>query len=77
MIKNALLQSVVFAGFTADEMKDTLIQLPARVKQYKKGETVLAAGDTIDTLCLLLKGQVAIESNDIWGNRNILGNTLP
>ncbi len=77
MIKNALLHSVLFTGFTATEMKDTLIQLLARVKQYKKGETVLAAGDVIDTLCLLLKGQVTIESNDIWGNRSILGNMLP
>ncbi len=69
-----LKRSMIFNGMTDDEIDASLTSLYAKEKKYKKNDLVLRAGDTTDSLGLVISGNVTIESNDIWGNRTILSN---
>ena len=56
--------------------KDALSWLEANavhLRRYEKGAVVLHAGDVTRQLGLVRSGCVHIESNDLWGNRSILG----
>ena len=56
-----------------DAERDQCLQaLNAHKKSYKKGETILHAGNLTDQMGMVLPGSVTIESNDIWGNCTIL-----
>ena len=46
--------------------------LKAENKNFPKGAFVLRAGDTAESIGLVLSGNVLIVQEDIWGNRNIL-----
>lgn len=63
----------LFHGLTDKEAEMALRGLHATEKSYRKGEILLHAGTVTDRLGLVLAGSVTIESNDIWGNRTILG----
>ena len=45
----------------------------ARVRTYRRGETILRAGTTVQAIGAVLRGRVRIERVDWWGNRSILG----
>jgi len=64
--------NTLFTGMSADEIGQACDALEARVKKYRKGETVLFAGEPTEMMGLVLSGSVTIENNDIWGNRTIL-----
>lgn len=49
----------------------------AHTRTYKDGETVMREGSYAKNFGLVLSGCVRIESCDFWGNKTILGNTLP
>ena len=70
--KELLKRSMIFNGMTDDEIYALLTSLFAKEKKYKKNDLILRAGDTTDSLGLVVSGSVTIESNDIWGNRTIL-----
>lgn len=62
----------LFIGMDAEEIRSALDCFRAARHSYQKGETILRAGGRTDCVCLVLSGSVAVESNDIWGNRTIL-----
>jgi CRP-like cAMP-binding protein len=69
---NLLQNARLFQGMSAEEISSALRNLLAEEKKYKKGQTLLYAGDITERLGLVLEGSVTIESNDAWGNRTIL-----
>lgn len=64
--------SALFKGFSDDEIAQSLETFKGKVKNYKKGETVFFAGQTITELGLVISGMLHIQQSDWWGNMNIL-----
>lgn len=62
----------LFAHMTENDIEDALHCLNGYQKNYCKNELILAAGESILAMGLVLSGSVTIESNDHWGNRTIL-----
>lgn len=63
---------MIFRGMDKDEVADSLKFFQANEQNFKKGATILHAGDVTDKLGLVVEGSVTIESDDVWGNRTIL-----
>lgn len=74
---DVLTASGLFAGIDANEIQIMLGCLSPQVKTYKKDSFILTAGETTDSLALLLDGSVYILQEDFWGNRNILSVISP
>ena len=51
--------------------------LKAERKDFPKDAFLLRAGDTAESIGLVLSGSVLVIQEDIWGNRNILSKTGP
>ena len=51
--------------------------LGAVQRAYQKGAVIYCAGDTVQSMGLILSGSVHIESGDVWGNRSILDQAGP
>ena len=51
--------------------------LDAREESFPKDAFLLRAGDTAESIGLVLSGSVLIIQEDIWGNRNILSKAGP
>ena len=66
--------TMIFREMDEDEVADSLKFLRANEQNFKKGTTILHAGDVTDKMGLVMKGSVTIESDDVWGNRTILSN---
>lgn len=64
--------SQLFSGITEEELREMLICLDAKQKQFQKGEFIFRTGDITETLGLLLSGTAFILQDDFWGNRNLL-----
>lgn len=71
--KNLIRESILFRGMTEEELAHALEALRARRKNCVKDEFLLLAGNLTNDLGMVLAGSVTIESNDIWGNRTIIG----
>lgn len=69
---NPLFEGITFSDFS--KMYDCL---SAQIKCYKKNEVILLAGDEINFVGIVLKGNVRIVKEDINGNRNILTEIEP
>ncbi len=67
-----LQKTTLFVGLSEEEIQTTLKDLSAKIRKYDKRETVLQAGSRTDDVCLVTKGSVTIENNDMWGNKTIL-----
>ena len=67
----------LFSGISEDELTAMLSCLKAEKKDFPKDAFVLRAGDTADSIGLVLAGTVLIVQEDIWGNRNILSKAGP
>ncbi|MGI6590795.1 MAG: Crp/Fnr family transcriptional regulator [Eggerthellaceae bacterium] len=63
----------LFAGTEPNEVAAMLHCLNAHVRFYRKGDYVLRQGDLTDDFGLILEGKVRIESNDVWGRVNVMG----
>lgn len=68
-----LANTLLFKGVSAEELKSMLQCLDGTEKEYSKSEIVFFAGESIDSIGLVLSGSVNIEYDDIWGNKTILG----
>ena len=68
LIKNA----IIFRGMSDEELAASLQFLQASERTFRKGDTILHAGDVTENMGLVLEGSVTIESDDMWGNRTIL-----
>ena len=62
----------LFSGISEEELTVMLSCLRAEKRVFPKGVFVLRAGDTADSIGLVLSGTVLVIQEDIWGNRNIL-----
>ncbi len=62
----------LFSGISEEELTAMLCCLRAEKKDFPKETFILRAGDTSDSIGLVLSGTVLIVQEDIWGNRNIL-----
>lgn len=67
-----LKKTILFRNMNDDEINAAVQKLSAKEKNFRKGETILYAGDVTPYLGLVTKGSATIENNDIWGNRTIL-----
>lgn len=62
----------LFSGVSEAELTAMLACLKAEKKDFPKEAFVLRAGDTVESIGLVLTGTVLVIQEDIWGNRNIL-----
>ena len=69
--------SLLFSGISEQEFSSMQTCLKAENKNFPKGAFVLRAGDTAESIGLVLSGNVLIVQEDIWGNRNILSKAGP
>ncbi len=67
----------LFSGISEEELGAMLSCLKAEKKDFQKEAFILRAGDTADSIGLVLSGTVLIIQEDIWGNRNILSMVGP
>ena len=67
----------LFSGISEEELTAMLSCLRAEKKDFQKEAFILRAGDTADSIGLVLSGTVLIIQEDIWGNRNILSKAGP
>ena len=72
MDKGSWRESVIFSRMEKDEIEKALRFLQARECEFAKGELLLCAGEPTKAMGLVLEGSVAVESNDVWGNRMLL-----
>lgn len=68
-----LTETALFHGVSDDEAQAMLGCLGSFSKQYEKGDIIYHAGDSVQSMGLVMSGSVNIESDDVWGNRSILG----
>ena len=67
----------LFSGISEEELTALLACLKAEQKDFPKEAFVLRAGDTVESVGLVLSGSVLIIQEDVWGNRNILSKAGP
>lgn len=70
-------RTLLFSGIREDEARAMLGCLNARIAHYRKDAWLLRAGDAIDDIGIVLEGLVHVQSEDYWGNRNILAAVNP
>lgn len=64
--------SSLFSGLEKEEVSSILTCLEAVEKNFEKDTYVFRAGDTTDSLGVVLSGALLIIQEDFWGNRNIV-----
>ena len=69
---SVLRSSHLFSDVSENELTAILSCLDTREIDFPKEAFVLRAGDTVESIGLVLSGSVLIIQEDIWGNRNIL-----
>lgn len=67
----------IFRGMEEKDIQDLLQCLSAARKKYRKGEAILREGEPTEQIGVVLSGMVLIESDDLWGNRSVLGSAAP
>lgn len=72
-----LRSSPLFSGISEGELSAMLSCLQAETKEFPKDAFVLRAGDTAESIGLVLSGSVLVLQEDVWGNRNILSKAGP
>ena len=69
--------SSLFSGISETELVAMLSCLETREERFPKDTFLLRAGDTAESIGLVLSGSVLVVQEDIWGNRNILSKAGP
>lgn len=64
--------SRLFSGISEAEISAMLSCLSAKKESFPKEAFLLRAGDTTQSIGLVLSGTILIIQEDIWGNRNIV-----
>ena len=67
----------LFSGISGEELTAMLACLGAERRDFPRDTFVLRAGDTAQSIGLVLAGSVLVIQEDIWGNRNILSKAGP
>lgn len=76
-ILSILQSSGLFSGISENELSAMLSCLDAKKEDFPKGAFVLYTGDTVESIGIVISGNVLIIQEDIWGNRNILSKAVP
>lgn len=76
-ILSILQSSGLFSGISENELSAMLSCLDAKKEDFPKGAFVLCTGDTVESIGIVISGNVLIIQEDIWGNRNILSKAVP
>lgn len=71
--RGVLKQTQLFFGVEEAEILTMLSCLNARAVSFQKGDYVLRQGDQVDSLAVLVEGELHMQTDDYWGNRSILG----
>ena len=74
---SVLRMAPVFSGMSDDDIEGVLSCLGGKTAEYDKDDYILHAGDTVETVGLLLSGSVLVVKEDFWGNRNIISRIMP
>ena len=69
---SVLQSSKLFSGVSENELTAMLSCLDTKKEDFPKDAFILQAGDTLDSIGIVLTGSVLIIQEDIWGNRNII-----
>ena len=69
--------SSLFSGISETELAAMLSCLGTKTGSFPKDTFLLRAGDTAESIGLVLSGSVLVVQEDIWGNRNILSKAGP
>ena len=72
-----LRSSVLLSGISEEELISMLACLDVETKSYPKDAFLFRAGDTAESIGLVLSGTVLIIQEDVWGNRNIISKAMP
>ncbi len=64
--------STLFSGISEQELTAMLACLGTKASRFPKDALLLRAGDTAESIGLVLSGSVLVEQEDVWGNRNIV-----
>ena len=64
--------SLLFNNISVEELNNLLHCLKPTIKEYNKGEYIFTTGQNVKSIGLVLDGNIIIENNDVWGNRNII-----
>lgn len=72
-----LRSSVLLSGISEEELISMLVCLDVKTKSYPKDAFLFHAGDTAESIGLVLSGTVLIIQEDVWGNRNIISKAAP
>ena len=72
-----LRSSVLLSGISEEELISMLACLDVKTKSYPKDAFLFCAGDTAESIGLVLSGTVLIIQEDVWGNRNIISKAAP
>lgn len=72
-----LRSSVLLSGISEEELISMLACLDVKMKSYPKDAFLFRAGDTAESIGLVLSGTLLIIQEDVWGNRNIISKAAP
>lgn len=72
-----LKHSQIFSGVGEEDLTAMINCLQARLATYEKGDYVFREGERIDNISVLVKGNLLIQHDDFWGNRNIVNILTP
>lgn len=67
----------LFNNIEEENIIKILNDIKARSRRYSKGSYVIAAGDRVQNIGVVLSGEVQILKDDYWGNRSIVGRVEP
>lgn len=68
-----VLKSVpLFHGMQEYELVDMLQCLQATIRSFRKGDTIILAGDKLTSVGIIIKGNVQIVKEDFLGNKTIM-----
>jgi CRP-like cAMP-binding protein len=67
-----LKRTKLFSGISEEDFESMLSCLDASVREFKKGEYVFRGGEHIGQITVLLSGELHIQRDDYWGNRDIV-----
>ena len=72
-----LSKSELFRGIEPGEIAAMLHCLQGRTRAYKKGDRIYHMGQLVPEMGLVLAGGATVESDDVWGNRTVVGHIGP
>lgn len=68
-----LINTALFRGTSVEEAREMIRCLGSYEKEYEKGAVIFRAGESVDSMGMVLSGSVTIEIDSLWGDKTILG----